>query len=203
VSIWSRIAQASGGAITEEDLERTAVRLATYQVIYANDHGARHAYDLITTNLTAYQNVFAPFGRTVVHRLAAGYIVVLGKHRVSPRMPLVQTRLAIVLRRLFNDKMERADTVDGEVVCDTQELQHAWTAYLKLEWKFRAGDLEDALMALKRYGILLFRKAEDGSGNITVVIRSAIEDVIGEQVLHQLAQYGVEGIEEDGEDEAA
>ena len=149
MSTWSRIAQASGGAITEDDLERAAVRLATYQVIYAGDHGARHAYDLITMNLPAYQAVFAPFGRTVIHRASAGYVVVLSKHRVSPRMPLVQTRLAIVLRRLFNDKMERADTIDGEIVCETLELQHAWTEYLKLEWKFRVGDLEDALTALK------------------------------------------------------
>ena len=203
MSTWSRIAQASGGAFTEDDLERAAVRLATYQVIYAGDHGARHAYDLITMNLPAYQAVFAPFGRTVIHRASAGYVVVLSKHRVSPRMPLVQTRLAIVLRRLFNDKMERADTINGEIVCETLELQHAWTEYLKLEWKFRVGDLEDALTALKRYGIVLFRREDDGGGNMRIVIRSAIEDVIGEQVLHQLAQYGTEGIETEDEDETA
>lgn len=203
MSTWSRIAQASGGAITEDDLERAAVRLATYQVIYAHDHGARHAYDLITVNLPAYQAAFAPFGRTVVHRAAASYVVVLSKHRISPRMPLVQTRLAIVLRRLFNDKMQRADTTDGEVVCETTELQNAWTEYLKLEWKFRVGDLEDALAALRRYGIVQFRRQDDDSSNIRVVIRSAIEDVIGEQVLHQLAQYSTEGADTEDEDETA
>ena len=83
------------------------------------------------------------------------------------------------------------------------ELQHAWTEYLKLEWKFRVGDLEDALTALKRYGIVLFRREDDGGGNMRIVIRSAIEDVIGEQVLHQLAQYGTEGIETEDEDETA
>lgn len=203
MSIWSRIAESSSGTITEEDLERAAVRLDTYQVIYANDHGSRHAYDLITTNLQAYRTVFAPFGRTVLHRPQHGYVVSLGQHRVSPRMPLVQTRLAIVLRRLYDEKMRRADIEKGQIVCDLVELQQAWTEYLNLEWKFRVGELEDQLTALKRYGILTIRKAEDTISPMYVVIRPAIEDVIGEQVLQQLAQYGAGASNEDGEDDEA
>lgn len=204
MSLWTRIAENSDGAITEEELERAAVRLDAYQVIYANDHGSRHAYDLVTTNLSTFRAAFAPFGRTVLHRPQHGYVVVLGQHRVSQRMPLTQTRFAIVLRRLYDDKMRRADIEQGEIVCDVLELQQAWTEYLQLEWKFRLGELDVHLSALRRYGILSVRKSEEQINPIYIVIRPAIEDVIGEQVLHQLAQYGAGTADEEGDqDETA
>lgn len=200
MSAWSRIADHSNGRITEDDLERAAHRLNSWQVIYATDHGCRGAYDLITQHLAAFRDAFGLLGRDIIHRAHHGYVVCLSRHRVGPRLRLAETRLGVVLRRLYDDKMSHADIDNGEIVVDLVELQQAWQEYLGLEWTFRQGELEDLLRVLKRYGIVLLRDA-DPDHPFELVVRSAIEDVFGETVLHQLAAYGAgdNGEEEDHE----
>lgn len=189
MSLWSRIADHSNGRITEDDLERAAHRLNSWQVIYATDHGTRTAYELITQHLSAFREVFGLLGRDLIHRANHGYVVCLSRHRVGPRLRLAETRLGVVLRRLYDDKMTRADIDNGEIVVDLVELQQAWQEYLNLEWNFRQGELEDLLRVLKRHGIVLLRET-DSEQPFALVVRSAIEDVFGETVLHQLAAYG-------------
>jgi len=202
-SLWTRLAEQSGGAFTEEDLEKAATRLDAMQVVYAVDHGSRFTYDVIVSNLAAFRSVFAPFGRSILHRPNHGYVVCMSKHRVGPRLRLAETRLGVVLRRLYDDKMQRADIEKGEIVCDLIELQQAWQDYLGLEWKFKQGELEELLRTLKRHGLILLRPHEDAGSPFAIVIRAAIEDVFGETVLHQLAAYGALGSESDEDDHEA
>lgn len=202
MSIWSRIADHSNGRITEDDLERAAHRLNSWQVIYAMDHGCRAPYDLITQNLAGFREVFGLLGRDLIHRAHHGYVVCLSRHRVGPRLRLAETRLGVVLRRLYDDKITRADIDNGEIVVDLVELQQAWQEYLGMEWTFRQGELEDLLRALKRYGIVLLRESNQDHP-FELVVRSAIEDVFGETVLHQLAAYGAGSESEEGDRETA
>jgi hypothetical protein len=181
--------------VTEGDLERAACRLDAQQVIFETDHGARQHYALITRYIASFREVFAPFGKDILHRSHHGYVVCMGRHRIGPRLPLAQTRLGLVLFRIYNDKMQRADIEDGAIVAETLEVQHAWTTYLGLDWTFRAGEFDTHLKALRRMGIVTVKDTED-LANPVVTIRPSIEDVFGETVLHQMAQYGT-GEEDD------
>jgi hypothetical protein len=190
LTIWTKIATTSDGDVTEADLERAACRLDAQQVVFETDHGSRQHYALITRYLGAFREVFAPFGKDIVHRPHHGYVVCMGRHRIGPRLPLAQTRLALVLFRIYHDKMQRADIEDGAIVTETVEIHQAWTAYLGLDWSFRVGEFDTHIKALRRLGIVAVRDTEE-PGSFLVVIRPSIEDVLGETVLHQMAQYGV------------
>lgn len=185
---WRRIADNSDGKITIADLESAAHRLEAHQILYAADRSCRSAYELIVTYLSAFSDVFEPLGRSLHHRAAQGYVILKSRHRVGPRLGLDETRAAIVLRRIYDDKMVRADIDDGQIVCGLEELQRGWCEWLGREWKFRKGELEDILRTLRRMGVVkTMPDIED-----RFVIRSGIEDVIGEDVLHQLAAYGTQ-----------
>lgn len=202
-SVWNRIAEASEGTVTVEDLEKAATRLDTYQVIHEKDHGSRHAYELVVRYLSAFRNVFEPFGRQLLHRPHHGYVVLMARHRVGPRMRLFDTRMAVILRRLYDDKMQRADIENGEIVCEVVEIQQAWQEHLNIEWRFKQSEVEDSLRTLRRHGIVQQRPTGDPSNPFVVVVRPAIEDVIGEVALHQLAAYGHIGSDTEDDDEVA
>jgi hypothetical protein len=197
-----RLAAGSNGQFTEDDLEKAATRLLAYQVIYAGDHGSRQAYELIVAHLATFQAVFQPLGRSILHRPHHGYVAMLARQRVGPRLRLSETRLGVVLRRLYNDKMRRADIDNGEIVTDLVELQQVWQDYLSLEWKFRQGELDEQLRTLKRIGIVQIRPSDEPDSPIQIVIRAAIEDVFGETVLHQLAAYGADDDKDDADETA-
>ena len=149
---------------------------------------SRGAYDLIVAHLSAYIDVFEPLGRSLHHRARAGYLVLKSRHRVGPRLGLDETRAAVVLRRIYDDKMVHADIDDGQIVCDVEELQRGWTEWLGREWKFRKGELDEVLRTLRRMGIVKLLPDDDQR----FVIRAGIEDVMGEDVLQQLATYGMQ-----------
>ncbi len=48
------------------------------------DYGSRHAYELVVRYLSAFRKVFEPF--EVVLDRAHGYVVLMARHRVGPRM---------------------------------------------------------------------------------------------------------------------
>ena len=200
---WVRLAERHGGSVTVDDLTKAAHRLNTMQVIYAADHGCRASYDLITTFLAEFRQVFEPLGRELLHRPHHGYVMCTSDLRIGPRLGLTATRMGVVLRRLYDEKMTRADIENGQVVVDLVELQQAWQDYLGMEWKFRQGDLEDVLKTLRKHSVVLLRDTGDSATPFEVIVRSAIEDVLGERVLHSLASYGYAGDDAEDDDEAA
>lgn len=187
-SQWRRIADNSNGRATVAELEAAAHRLEASQILYAADRMSRAAYELIVAYLSAFEAAFDPLGRSLHHRPRAGYVVLKSRHRVGPRLGLDETRAGVVLRRVYDDKMVRADIEGGQIVCDVEEMQRGWTEWLGREWTFRKGELDDLLRSLRRMGIVKLMPDDDQR----FVIRPGIEDVMGEDVLHQLAVYGLQ-----------
>jgi hypothetical protein len=115
-------------------------------------------------------------------------------------MRLSETRLALVLRRLYDDKIHATEVVAGEAFIDITELERAYKGLLKRELP-ALGEVRELLGAMKRYGIARIEDAPDGQP-FQVVIRPGIVDVLGESALLQLAAHATSADEEDS-DEAA
>jgi hypothetical protein len=115
-------------------------------------------------------------------------------------MRLSETRLALILRRLYDDKMHATDIVAGEAFIDLAELERAYKDILHRELPDH-GDLKSLLHAMKRYGIARVEEVADEQP-FKVIIRPGIVDVLGETALLQLAAHSLVD-DEDVNDEVA
>ena len=199
MSHWERLA-AQNPAYAEGDYQKAGYRLVMEQVLYAGDPRSRLAYELVVRHRRDYDALLAQLGMTITHNPHMGYVVATPNQYVAEKMRLAETRLALVLRRLYDDRMHATEVVAGEAFVDMIELERAYKDLLKRELPARAV-LEEQLQAMKRYGIARLEETRDEQ-RLQVVIRPAIVDVLGETALLQLAAHATAPEEEDA-DEAA
>lgn len=200
---WERLAENSQGEFEAGDYERAAYRLVMEQVIYGTERGSGAAYHLIIKHLAQFKEVVGRLGLTLLHNSHQSYVVVLPNHRVGQRMRLSETRFALVLRRLYDDKIHKAEITAGEAFIELEELERAYRELIGKTFPDR-GELTELLRALKRYGICRQEETENDLQPFQVVIRPGIVDVLGENALHQLAAHAPDAsITEEDSDEVA
>jgi hypothetical protein len=200
---WERLAAQSNGLYEEQDYQQAAYRLMMEQVIYAGDRGGRVPYELVTRHLGAFRDVFEQFGMTITHNPHHGYVVAIPRHAFGARMRLEETRLALLLRRVYDDRINAVDIVDGEAFVTLEELEQLYKDLLGRQLPDR-GEMRDLVRSLKRNGMAREIEAEDDQP-FQIVIRPAITDILGQTALLQLAAYGIdpEVAEEEADDETA
>lgn len=186
MSRWERLA-AQGQIYAESDYQKAGYRLVMEQVLYASDPRSRLAYELVVKHRKEYDALLADLGMTITHNPHMGYVVATPSQYVADKMRLAETRLALVLRRLYDDRMHATEIVAGEAFVDMIELERAYKDLLDRELPARAL-LEEQLQAMKRYGIARLEETRDEQ-RIQVVIRPGIIDVLGETALLQLAAH--------------
>jgi len=196
---WERLA-AQHPLYTEGDYHKAAYRLIMEQVLYASDARSRMAYELIVKHRKEYDALLAQLGISIIHNPHMGYVVATPNQYVAEKMRLSETRLALVLRRLYDDKMHAAEIIAGEAFVDMIELERAYKDMLDRELPVKT-QLEEQLHALKRYGIVRLEDSFDEQ-RIQVAIRPGIVDILGETALLQLAAHAHTPEPEDA-DEAA
>lgn len=184
---WERLARDSQGAITVADLQSAAYRLVMEQVIYGTERGSRAVYGLIVRNIGAYRSVLDTLGMTLQHNSFHNYLVATPLQHVGEKMRLAETHLALVLRWFYDERMHRAEVVDGEATVELEDLERAYKELLGRELPER-GALRDLVTAMKRYGLARAIDAADDQP-FQVVIRPGIVDVLGETALLQLAGH--------------
>lgn len=196
---WERLAEQSQ---THEvaDYQRAGYLLMTKQVLYASDRTSRGHYDLIVKHLAAYRELLGQLGMGVAHNAHMSYLVATPNQYVAEKMRLEETRLALVLRRLYDDKIHATEVIGGEAFVDLIDLEQAYKNLIGREMPDKA-TFRDLLVAMKRFGMVNFIEADDDQP-FQVVIRPAIVDVLGETALLQLATHAPEAMEGEG-DEAA
>jgi hypothetical protein len=199
MSYWERLATQSQ-TYAESDYQKAGYRLVMEQVLYASDPRSRVAYELIVKHRKEYDVLLAQLGMTMIHNPHMGYVVTTPNQYVAEKMRLTETRLALVLRRLYDDKMHATEIIGGEAFVDMIELERAYKDLLNRELPPTSA-LNEQLQAMKRYGIARLEETRDEQ-RIQVVIRPGIVDVLGETALLQLAAYA-NTAEEDDADEAA
>ncbi len=199
MSHWERLAAQSQTNV-ESDYQKAGYRLVMEQVLYAADPRSRLAYELIVRHRKDYDALLAQLGMTITHNPHMGYLVATPNQYVAEKMRLAETRLALVLRRLYDDKMHATEIVTGEAFVDMIELERAYKDLLKRELPATAV-LNEHLQTMKRYGIVRLEETRDEQ-RLQVAIRPGIVDVLGETALLQLAAHASLPDEEDA-DEAA
>lgn len=200
---WERLAAQSNGFYEEQDYQKAAYRLMMEQVIYNSDHGGRVPYDLVTHHLGAFRDVFEQFGMSIVHNPHHGYVVAIPRHAFGARMRLEETRLALLLRRVYDDRINAVDIVDGEAFVTLEELDQLYKDLLGRQLPDR-GEMRELMRSLKRNGIAREIDAADDQP-FQIAIRPAITDILGQTALLQLAAYAVdpEVVDEEADDETA
>ena len=199
MSHWERLA-AQNPAYAEGDYQKAGYRLVMEQVLYAGDPRSRLAYELVVRHRRDYDALLAQLGMTITHNPHMGYLVATPNQYVAEKMRLAETRLALVLRRLYDDKMHATEIVTGEAFVDMIELERTYKDLLKRELPATAVPNEH-LQAMKRYGMVRLEETRDEQ-RLQVAIRPGIVDVLGETALLQLAAHASLPDEEDA-DEAA
>lgn len=199
MSHWERLATQSQ-TYAESDYQKAGYRLVMEQVLYASDPRSRTAYELIVRHRKEYDALLAQLGMTITHNPHMGYVVATPSQYVADKMRLSETRLALVLRRLYDDKMHVAEIVGGEAFIDMIELERAYKDLLNRELPVSSA-LNEQLQAMKRYGIARLEDTHDEQRQ-QVVIRPGIVDVLGETGLLQLAAHA-NALEEETSDETA
>lgn len=199
MSHWERLAAQSQTNV-ESDYQKAGYRLVMEQVLYAADPRSRLAYELIVRHRKDYDALLAQLGMTITHNPHMGYLVATPNQYVAEKMRLAETRLALVLRRLYDDKMHATEIVAGEAFVDMIELERTYKDLLKRELPATAV-LNEHLQTMKRYGIVRLEETRDEQ-RLQVAIRPGIVDVLGETALLQLAAHASLPDEEDA-DEAA
>lgn len=198
---WERLAEQSQGMYVASDYQSAAYRLMMEQVIYAVDRGSRLPYDLIVKHIGAFKELFARFGMELHHNHFHSYVAAVPTISVAGKMRLAETRLALVLRRLYDDKMHATDVIAGEAFIDLEELERNYKELLKRDLPDR-GDLRELVTTMKRYGIARLEEVEDGQP-YQIVVRPGIADVLGETALLQLAAHAPELDAEEDSNEVA
>jgi len=196
---WERLA-AQHPLYAEGDYHKAGYRLIMEQVLYASDARSRMAYELIVKHRKEYDALLAQLGISIIHNPHMGYVVAVPNQYVAEKMRLSETRLALVLRRLYDDKMHAAEIIAGEAFVDMIELERAYKDMLGRELPVKT-QLDEQLHALKRYGIVRLEDSFDEQ-RIQAVIRPGIVDILGETALLQLAAHAHTPEPEDA-DEAA
>lgn len=199
MSQWERLA-AQNPAYAESEYQKAGYRLVMEQVLYASDPRSRIAYELVVRHRKEYESLLAQLGMSMVHNPHLGYLVVTPSQYVAEKMRLTETRLALVLRRLYDDKMHATEIIAGEAFVDMIELERAYKDLLNRELPPTSA-LGEQLQAMKRYGIVRLEDSRDEQ-RVQLAIRPGIVDVLGETALLQLAAHAVSQEEEDA-DEAA
>lgn len=187
---WEKLAEQTEGMYVSADFEKAGYRLMVQQVLYASDRFSRGSYHLIVKYFPAYREAFSNFGMEIQHNPHHSYVVATPNHNVAEKMLMEETRLALVLRRLYDDRMQLAEISDGEAVISLEELERAYKEWLSRDLPERSA-LRELVNALKRYGLLKVPEAEDGQP-FKIVIRPGIVELLGETALHQLAAHAPE-----------
>ncbi len=200
---WERLAAQSSGLYEELDYQQAAYRLMMEQVVYASDRGGRAPYELVTRHLGAFRDVFEQFGMTIIHNPHHGYVVAIPRHAFGARMRLEETRLALLLRRVYDDRINAVDIVDGEAFVTMEELEQLYKDLLGRQLPDRR-EMRDLVRSLKRNGMAREVDAADDQP-FQIAIRPAITDILGPTALLQLAAYAVDphAIEDEADDETA
>jgi hypothetical protein len=165
------------------------------QVLYASDRNTRTTYELITQHLSTYRELLSQLGMTVIHNTHMSYLVAIPDQYVAEKMRLQETRLALVLRRIYDDKIYATEVVAGEAWVTIHELERAYRDLMSRALP-ETNELRELCKALKRFGLVRLEDAEDEQPFI-VVVRPGIVDVLGETALLQMASHAMEPGSED------
>jgi len=187
---WKRIADQSDGR-SISDFQKAGMRLLTEQILYQANARQRSDYDLIV----AYENEFADalelFGCKLDHNIQARYVASVPIQIDTSKISLMQTLLALVLRKLYDHHMNRGTLNAGIAGVSLSELETAFNECTGRQLPMKPqSELIGLLETMKRWGIAKPVKAENLE-EVTwyVEILPGIQSLISERSLAMLKAH--------------
>jgi len=188
---WTSLAENSE-LYEEWDFESAAYQLIASQVLYEFENPQRVAYALITRYRNEFKEAFRLFGMDLVFDDAARYVAAVpdrGNRRSV--LPLAETQLVLVLRKLYHEQANRGALEEGAIAIVTiDELRSAFQAATRRELPTTAREIAALIDQMQRFGIAKQVKCEDeGLQPFDVAILSGIQTLVNEATLMKLSEH--------------
>lgn len=176
---------------TEGDFQQAAYQLLTSQVLYAAERFQSNAYRIISAHRSQFiENFRSLLNVDVVFNDTHRYVMARprGERRVA--LPLLQTLLILVLRKIYDERGRRGDLDKGEAEVGLVELMEAFKASTGRELPRSSGDLAALIDEMRRFGIARRTTIASPDGQPwSVVIMPAVEQLIDESWAARLAAH--------------
>ena len=188
---WTSLAESSD-LYEEQDFESAAYQLMAAQVLYEFENTQRVAYALITRYRNEFREAFRLFGLDLIFDDAARYVAAVpdrGNRRAV--LPLAETQLVLVLRKLYHEQAGRGALEEGALAIVTiDELRAAFLAATRRELPATAREIAALIDQMQRFGIAKQAQCEDeGVQPFDVAILPGIQTLVNEATLMKLSEH--------------
>lgn len=190
---WTSLAENSD-LYEVQDFESAAYQLMAAQVLYEFENPQRVAYTLIIRYRNEFKEAFRLFGMDLVFDDAARYVAAVpdrGNRRSV--LPLAESQLVLVLRKLYHELASRGALEEGAIAIVTiDELLSAFQAATRRDLPATGREIAALIDQMHRFGIAKQVKCEDeGVQPFDVAILPGIQTLVNEATLMKLSEHYV------------
>ncbi|MCU7829593.1 MAG: DUF4194 domain-containing protein [Candidatus Thiodiazotropha sp. (ex Myrtea sp. 'scaly one' KF741663)] len=187
---WDRIADKQE-AYGVGDFQKAAHRLITEQILYQANSKQRTAYDLVVAYVNEFTEALDLFGCRLDHNPYARYVAAVPTQPDVSKISLMHTLLALVLRKLYDQHMNRGTLSAGIAAVSIAELETAFKESTGRDLPMKPQtELIGLLDAMKRWGIARPEKTDNlGETTWYVEILPGIQSLITERSLAMLKAH--------------
>lgn len=169
----------------ESDFMEAMYMIMAHQVIYQKDN--RIQYTIIDRHKEEFREAVALAGYELKFDADYGFCYIIPTYLKNMQpMSMADTRLILVLRKVYHEKFSLGEFDGGDVIVSLPELQSAYQATTGEKKEFRSTDLRSAIDRLKRFGMTRIVDSDDDEQPFSIVIRPAIARLVSDAALSQL-----------------
>lgn len=177
---WTALADKSD-TYEVEDFKSAAYRLVTEQALYEDSNKQRLSYRIIKEHENAYREVCALLGMNLTISAGMGFCCASPVHVRNTPLPLAQTLLVLVLRKLYHQAMASGQTEQGRALVSVEELNLTYEKSTNRTLPTSRKELTALMGVMKRFGIARTRRTEPGDPQpLAIEILPTIEVLIDE-----------------------
>lgn len=158
---WERFAE-DNEIYLASDFAGAMYQLITEQALYYHNRDQRNAYNIVKSATAQFKEAASICGCDL--HISDDYAFVAAIPKGVRRNPVSQadTLLALVLRKLYQERMTAAELLDtGSAVVTIEDLQGTYRSLTNRELPASMTELRDTIKRMKRYGLAKEQKAED------------------------------------------
>ena len=185
-----------------QEFQQTANFVLANQFASAYKHGQRKHYLLLEAYQDYFGKIFDALGMKLYineNERLAGVLPV--QREAFVRLKTDETLFLLVLRQIYEEKIENFEVDNGFVATNTQTILERYVQLVKREIPTETR-FKDILSLLSRHGVIIRGKAyEEDSKNFIINITPVVRLIVTEAYLRQLESFNGADPEEDDLDD--
>jgi hypothetical protein len=187
---WESLAEASK-IYSEADFQSAGYQLLTEQVLYDAHGSQRVAYQLISKYRKPFREALDLVGVELRFDDQYRFVAAIPQQFRKIQLPLQDTLLILVLRRLYHDHMTRGEVDAGSALVTIEELKAAYRAQTgRDDLPDQSAQLREALRQMQRFGFVRIIDAQSGSQQpFDIAVLPGIAELVNETALSKLAAH--------------